>query len=183
MDPTRWPLNSAAQLYSCRPRDPRLCNTPSASVVRERGSRVDADGADGGVTVQANAVSDRTLDLRQCQLKGADLRGKVLSGAFMSDADFSEVDMTVRSDWDGPLRACMCGTFCRCATFRVSAAHVGCHTSISTHSHVHLCDPPRVSRCCRRSCASCQRMDTAACRSSLQGLQHIHNHHHRWAHG
>ena len=43
--------------------------------------------------VQANAVSDKLLDLRQCMFKGANLSGKVLSGALMSDADFSDTNM------------------------------------------------------------------------------------------
>jgi len=47
----------------------------------------------GNTIGQANAVSDKLLDLRQCMFKGANLSGKVLSGALMSDADFSDTNM------------------------------------------------------------------------------------------
>jgi uncharacterized protein YjbI with pentapeptide repeats len=43
--------------------------------------------------LQANAVSDKLLDLRQCMFKGANLSGKVLSGALLSDADLSETNL------------------------------------------------------------------------------------------
>ncbi len=36
--------------------------------------------------VQANAVSDRVLDLRMCDFTGKDLSGKTLSGALLKDA-------------------------------------------------------------------------------------------------
>ena len=42
-------------------------------------------------------MSDKALDLRQCNYKGANLSAKVLSGAFMSDADFSNANMRARS--------------------------------------------------------------------------------------
>lgn len=47
----------------------------------------------GNTIGQANAVSDKLLDLRQCKFIGADLKAKVLAGALMSDADFSKADM------------------------------------------------------------------------------------------
>eukprot|EP00892_Ulva_mutabilis_P001113 jgi/Ulvmu1/11001/UM007_0181.1 len=47
----------------------------------------------GNTIGQANAVSDKVLDLRQCQYVGADLRAKVLSGALMANADFSGANM------------------------------------------------------------------------------------------
>ncbi len=50
----------------------------------------------GNTIGQANAVSDKILDLRQCVYKGADLRAKVLAGALMSDADFSGANLQVR---------------------------------------------------------------------------------------
>lgn len=50
----------------------------------------------GNTIGQANAVSDKPLDLRQCKYAGTDLSGKVLSGALMSDADFSKTKMQVR---------------------------------------------------------------------------------------
>jgi uncharacterized protein YjbI with pentapeptide repeats len=50
----------------------------------------------GNTIGQANAVSDRVLDLRQCVYKGANLSGKVLSGALMSEADFSGANLRVR---------------------------------------------------------------------------------------
>ena len=43
--------------------------------------------------VQANAVSDKVLDLRQCKLHGSDLTAKVLSGALVADADFSRTNL------------------------------------------------------------------------------------------
>lgn len=36
--------------------------------------------------MQANAVSDRVLDLRMCDFSGKDLSGKTLSGALLKDA-------------------------------------------------------------------------------------------------
>ncbi len=36
--------------------------------------------------VQANAVSDKVLDLRMCDFTGKDLSGKTLSGALLKDA-------------------------------------------------------------------------------------------------
>ena len=42
---------------------------------------------------QANAVSDRVLDLRKCEFDGADLSTKVLSGALMSEASFKGANM------------------------------------------------------------------------------------------
>jgi len=47
----------------------------------------------GNTIGQANAVSDKTLDLRQCNLEGADLAGKTLSGALMSDSNFAGAKM------------------------------------------------------------------------------------------
>lgn len=47
----------------------------------------------GNTIGQANAVSDKLLDLRQCKFVGANLKAKVLAGALMSDADFSKADM------------------------------------------------------------------------------------------
>ncbi|GAX73748.1 hypothetical protein CEUSTIGMA_g1200.t1 [Chlamydomonas eustigma] len=47
----------------------------------------------GNTIGQANAVSDRILDLRKCEYKNADLRAKVLAGALMSDADFTGANM------------------------------------------------------------------------------------------
>ncbi len=40
----------------------------------------------GNTIGQANAVSDKLLDLRQCDLTKADLSGKTLSGALLVDA-------------------------------------------------------------------------------------------------
>ncbi len=44
--------------------------------------------------VQANAVSDKILDLRKCSYKGANLSGKTLAGALLSDADLSGTNLT-----------------------------------------------------------------------------------------
>lgn len=43
----------------------------------------------GNTIGQANAVSDKILDLRQCKLAKADLSGKTLAGALLVDADLS----------------------------------------------------------------------------------------------
>lgn len=47
----------------------------------------------GNTIGQANAVSDKLLDLRQCSFKGANLQAKVLAGALMSEADFTDANM------------------------------------------------------------------------------------------
>lgn len=44
--------------------------------------------------VQANAVSDKLLDLRSCVYTGKNLADKVLSGALVADADFSNTVMS-----------------------------------------------------------------------------------------
>lgn len=43
--------------------------------------------------LQANAVSDKLLDLRECKLNGSDLSGKTLSGALLLDADLSNANL------------------------------------------------------------------------------------------
>ncbi|GIL88464.1 hypothetical protein Vretimale_15375 [Volvox reticuliferus] len=47
----------------------------------------------GNTIGQANAVSDKILDLRLCSYKGKDLHGRVLAGALLSDADLSETNL------------------------------------------------------------------------------------------
>lgn len=47
----------------------------------------------GNTIGQANAVSDKLLDLRQCMLKGANLSGKVLAGALLVDADLTGANL------------------------------------------------------------------------------------------
>lgn len=42
---------------------------------------------------QANAVSDKLLDMRKCSYKGANLTAKVLAGALMSEADLSGANL------------------------------------------------------------------------------------------
>ena len=49
----------------------------------------------GNTIGQANAVSDKVLDLRQCSYVGADLRAKVLSGALMANANYTGANMQV----------------------------------------------------------------------------------------
>lgn len=44
--------------------------------------------------LQANAVSDKLLDLRSCVYTGKNLADKVLSGALVSEADFSKTVMS-----------------------------------------------------------------------------------------
>ena len=44
--------------------------------------------------LQANAVSDKLLDLRSCVYTGKNLADKVLSGALVADADFSNTTMS-----------------------------------------------------------------------------------------
>lgn len=43
--------------------------------------------------MQANAVSDKVLDLRKCKLKGADLHAVTLSGGLFVDADMSDTNL------------------------------------------------------------------------------------------
>ncbi|KAL6768229.1 CPLD59 [Auxenochlorella protothecoides x Auxenochlorella symbiontica] len=47
----------------------------------------------GNTIGQANAVSDKILDLRFCSFPGAELKGKVLSGALLLNADLSGAQM------------------------------------------------------------------------------------------
>eukprot|EP00882_Tetradesmus_deserticola_P015335 GHRQ01016335.1.p1 GENE.GHRQ01016335.1~~GHRQ01016335.1.p1 ORF type:complete len:196 (+),score=65.67 GHRQ01016335.1:434-1021(+) len=42
---------------------------------------------------QANAVSDKVLDLRRCDYSGKDLSGKTLAGALLSDTDMSNTNL------------------------------------------------------------------------------------------
>jgi hypothetical protein len=44
----------------------------------------------GNTIGQANAVSDKLMDLRKCNYHGKTLSAKVLSGALVSGADFSD---------------------------------------------------------------------------------------------
>ncbi|KAJ9508872.1 hypothetical protein QJQ45_028197 [Haematococcus lacustris] len=48
----------------------------------------------GNTIGQANAVSDKLLDLRRCDFKGANLSAKVLAGALMSESDFTDANLT-----------------------------------------------------------------------------------------
>lgn len=48
----------------------------------------------GNTIGQANAVSDRILDLRKCEYDGKDLSTKTLSGALMVDASFKGTNLT-----------------------------------------------------------------------------------------
>jgi uncharacterized protein YjbI with pentapeptide repeats len=52
-----------------------------------------ARGFIGNTIGQANAVSNKLLDLRQCDFSGADLKGKTLAGALMGEAKFNKADM------------------------------------------------------------------------------------------
>jgi uncharacterized protein YjbI with pentapeptide repeats len=47
----------------------------------------------GNTIGQANAVSDKILDLRLCNLSGKNLREKTLSGALLADTDLSNANM------------------------------------------------------------------------------------------
>ncbi len=60
------------------------------------------------IPLQANAVSDKVLDLRKCSYKGANLNGKQLPGALMSDSDFSGaqlIEATLTKVWIHPATA------------------------------------------------------------------------------
>lgn len=46
------------------------------------------------LVLQANAVSDKLLDLRSCVYTGKNLADKVLAGALVADADFSNTVMS-----------------------------------------------------------------------------------------
>ena len=71
--------------------------------------------------VQANAVSDKLLDLRKCKLQGANLSGKTLSGGIFVDADLSGSNLreavfskayAIKSNFKGecvPLHSCIAG--------------------------------------------------------------------------
>ena len=48
----------------------------------------------GNTIGQANAVSDKLLDLRGCKFDGKSLAGKTLSGALMVDASFKDADLS-----------------------------------------------------------------------------------------
>ncbi|KAG2486793.1 hypothetical protein HYH03_014592 [Edaphochlamys debaryana] len=52
-----------------------------------------ARGFVGNTIGQANAVSDKLLDLRLCSFAGKDLSGRVLAGALLSDADLSGANL------------------------------------------------------------------------------------------
>ena len=72
----------------CRPSCYVLSLTPAADPLRcERGFT-------GNTIGQANAVSDKLLDLRGCKFDGKSLAGKTLSGALMVDASFAKADLT-----------------------------------------------------------------------------------------
>lgn len=47
----------------------------------------------GNTIGQANAVSDKILDLRMCDLTGKNLSGKTLSGALLVDANLSGANL------------------------------------------------------------------------------------------
>jgi uncharacterized protein YjbI with pentapeptide repeats len=47
----------------------------------------------GNTIGQANAVSDKLLDLRGCVFDGKSLFGRTLSGALMVDASFKKADL------------------------------------------------------------------------------------------
>ncbi|GFR52939.1 hypothetical protein Agub_g15601 [Astrephomene gubernaculifera] len=47
----------------------------------------------GNTIGQANAVSDKLLDLRQCSYRGADLHGRVLAGALLAEADMQGANL------------------------------------------------------------------------------------------
>lgn len=48
----------------------------------------------GNTIGQANAVSDKVLDLRFCDFKGKDLSGKTLSGGLLADADLTGANLS-----------------------------------------------------------------------------------------
>ena len=67
------------------------------------------------LVVQANAVSDKLLDLRKCKLHGADLHGKTLSGGIFVEADMSGSNLVeavfskayaVQANFSGGFRCC-----------------------------------------------------------------------------
>eukprot|EP00198_Chlamydomonas_reinhardtii_P005793 XP_001695129.1 thylakoid lumenal 17.4 kDa protein [Chlamydomonas reinhardtii] len=47
----------------------------------------------GNTIGQANAVSDKILDMRLCSYAGKDLHGRVLAGALLADADLSNTNL------------------------------------------------------------------------------------------
>uniref|UniRef100_A0A383V1S1 Thylakoid lumenal 17.4 kDa protein, chloroplastic n=1 Tax=Tetradesmus obliquus TaxID=3088 RepID=A0A383V1S1_TETOB len=51
-------------------------------------------GYTGNTIGQANAVSDKLLDLRKCNYSGKNLSGKTLAGALLSETDMSNTNLT-----------------------------------------------------------------------------------------
>lgn len=45
------------------------------------------------VLLQANAVSDKVLDLRKCDYTGKNLSGKTLAGALLSETNLSNTNL------------------------------------------------------------------------------------------
>ena len=70
----------------------RMLNLPQKLVVLSRLMYI-GKGWQSHCVVQANAVSDKVLDLRKCDYKGANLNGKQLPGALMSESDFTGAQM------------------------------------------------------------------------------------------
>ncbi len=68
--------------------------------------------------LQANAVSDKILDLRNCDFTGKSLSGKVLSGALLKDAtlpnsNLRETVLTKASSSSMGCPAAFCGHCCQ----------------------------------------------------------------------
>lgn len=75
----------------------------------------------GNTIGQANAVSDKLLDLRGCKYDGKSLAGKTLSGALMVNASFKGADLTeavMSKAYAGARRAHSAGTPARVPRLR-----------------------------------------------------------------
>ena len=93
---TAPPRSSVATTVAAAAAAALLALTPTpASAANVRLPPIDSDPARcerafvGNTIGQANAVSDKLLDLRACKLVKADLSGKTLSGALLVDADLT----------------------------------------------------------------------------------------------
>lgn len=98
-----------------------------------------------GCGAQANAVSDKILDLRKCSLKGADLHGKTLSGGLFVESDMSNTNL---------IEAVLSKAYAVKANFSGAPSSLWC-THAHTQTRLNTVDAnhsPVAQRDCRLSC-------------------------------
>jgi Pentapeptide repeats (8 copies) len=113
MPPVRLHHGAAAPCTCIEPISTASRNQQESSL-RSQGTGQEAgDQISPPAGLQANAVSDKLLDLRKCKLPGANLSGKTLSGGIFVDADLSGSNLreavfskayAVKSNFKGELR-------------------------------------------------------------------------------